>query len=86
MAAPLPLTAPEENGVTVQPLPPDGAARGWVVVGPRTRDHLARVLEAQAAPVWVALLEMSGVPEGAPYRVVVDGAHLEPLPPGSASG
>jgi hypothetical protein len=62
------------------PQPQNGHAAPWIVVGPRTRAHLARVLEQQLAPVWVALLETSGVPEGQGWRLVVDGAHLEPEP------
>ena len=49
-------------------------------MGPRTRAHLARVLEQSLAPVWVALLETSGVPEGQGWRLVVGKRHLEPEP------
>ena len=66
---------PPQNGHPASP-----SAGAWIVVGPRTRAHLARVLEQSLAPVWVALLETSGVPEGQGWRLVVDGAHLEPEP------
>ena len=61
------------------PLPPANDHLGqWIVVGPRTRAHLARVLEQSLAPVLVALLETSGVPEGQGCRLVVDSCHLSP--------
>jgi hypothetical protein len=60
--------------------PQNGHAGQWIVVGPRTRAHAARVLEQSLAPVWVALLETSGVPEGQGWRLVVEAAHLEPEP------
>lgn len=73
----LPDVAPgPPNGVP--PQAPDGASPPWIALGPRTRAQMARVLEPQLAAVWVALLETSGVPDGAPYRLVISGAHLEP--------
>lgn len=86
MAGPLPLVAPEANGAPVQPLAPGRPADSWIVLGPRLREHLGPALERAMPLVWVALLEMSGVPEGAPYRLVVDGAHIEPLPPAAVPG
>jgi hypothetical protein len=70
------------NGAQVAPLPPE-TPHQWIILGPRTRAHLARVLEQSplANPVLVALLETSGVPEGAGYRLVISAAHLEPAPP-----
>lgn len=77
----LPETAPPANGVT-PPRGPDGAAPPWVVVGPHTRAHLAALLEQSplGRGVLVALLEGSGHADGAPYRLVLDAAHLEPEP------
>lgn len=66
------------------PMPANGHVGQWITVGPRTRAHLARVLEQSLAPVWVALLETSGVPEGQGFRLVIDGAHLEPEPSGQS--
>lgn len=74
---PLEPAAPVPNGAPPQP-------GSWIVLGPRLREHLGPALERAMPLVWVALLEMSGVPEGAPYRLVVDGAHIEPLPPAQA--
>ena len=77
---------PSPRGEYAGPTPPQPAALqnghpgAWIVVGPRTRAHLARVLEQSLAPVWVALLETSGVPEGQGCRLVVGEAHLEPEP------
>ena len=49
-------------------------------MGPRTRAHLARVLERRSLSnaVLVALLETSGVPEGQGWKLVVGEAHLRP--------
>ena len=72
---------PSPRGEYAGPPPPtNGHPGAWIVVGPRTRAHLARVLEQSLAPVWVALLETSGVPEGQGWRLVVGEAHLEPEP------
>jgi hypothetical protein len=74
---------PSPRGEYAGPTPPqpqNGHAGQWIVVGPRTRAHLARVLEQQLPAVWVALLETSGVPEGQEFRLVVGEAHLEPEP------
>jgi len=71
--------APVPNGVAAQA--PTGPATQWIVLGPRTRANLAAVAERQLAAVWVALLETSGVPGEQPYQLVVDSAHLEPVPP-----
>lgn len=74
----LPQTAPPEaNGVA--PLAPTGPPTQWIVLGPRTRAQMARVLEPQLAAVWVALLEHAGAAEGQGYALVIDAAHLEPV-------
>jgi hypothetical protein len=80
-------TRGEYAGPTPPQPPPalaqNGHAGAWIVVGPRTRGHLARVLEQHptAAPALVALLETSGAPEGQGWRLVGDSCHLEPEPP-----
>ena len=66
------------------PATPNGHPKdAWIVVGPRTRAHLARVLEQSplSNAVLVALLEQSGVHEGQGFRLVVDACHLEPETP-----
>ena len=80
LAGPLPETARPEQTALPPQAAPNGHAGAWIVVGPRTRAHLARVLEQSLAPVWVALLETSGVPEGQAWKLVVSEAHLEPEP------
>lgn len=75
---------PAPRGEDAGPPPPppqNGRPSAWIVVGPRTRAQLARVLEQRMGAVWLALLETSGVPEGQPWRLVVSEAHLEPAPP-----
>ena len=75
----LPQTAPKApNGVA--PEGPTGPPTQWIVVGPRTRQQMANVLEQSLGAVWVALLETSGAPAGQDYRLVIEGAHLEPVP------
>jgi hypothetical protein len=64
----------------------EAGRQAWIVVGPRTRAHAARVLEQSLAPVWVALLETSGVPEGQGWRLVLGECHLEPEPSGPSPG
>ena len=82
--AALPTEAPSaKNGVTPQG---PGPLTQWIVIGPHTRAQMARVLEQQMGAVWVALLETSGAADGAPFRLVVDGAHLEPAPPAAPAG
>jgi hypothetical protein len=82
MAA-LPEAAPPTNGAAVAPLPPDRPPGQWLVVGPRTRQLLARGCEGAPLGVaaLVALLEASGAPDGQEYALVIDAAHLEPAPP-----
>jgi hypothetical protein len=77
----LPEAAPT-NGQAVAPTLADATGQ-WIVLGPRTRQQLARVLEQVplSAAVLVALLETSGVPEGMEYQLVVEAAHLEPVVP-----
>jgi len=83
--AALPAAAPPEpNGIA--PQGPSGPPTQWIVIGPHTRAQMARVLEQQMSAVWVALLETSGAADGAPFRLVVDGAHLEPAPPAAPAG
>ena len=77
---PLPPQAPPAEANGVLPQGPSTPPAQWIVLGPRTRAQLGAVLEQQLGGLWVALLEVSGAPEGAPYRLVVDGAHLEPAP------
>jgi hypothetical protein len=81
MAA-LPET-PTANGQAVTPLPPDHPPGQWLVIGPRTRQLLARACEGApvAVAALVAVLETSGAPEGQEYSLVVDAAHLEPVAP-----
>lgn len=76
------LEAAPTNGATptAQPLPPEGPPTQWLVIGPRTRAAMAVQVERALGLVLLALLETSGVPEGAGYRLVIDSAHLEPAP------
>ena len=83
MAA-LPEAPAPTNGVP--PQGPSGPPTQWIALGPRTRANLAAVAERQLAAVWVALLETSGVPGEQPYQLVVDSAHLEPVPPPAGAG
>ena len=75
----LPETA-SRNGAATGPEGPTGAPTQWIVLGPRTRASLAAQLERSMGVVLVALLETSGVPEQVGYRLVIEGAHLEPAP------
>jgi hypothetical protein len=78
--AALPETPPPApNGVA--PQGPSGPPDQWIVIGPRTRAQLAAQLERSMGVLLLALLETSGAPEGAGYTLVLDGAHLEPVPP-----
>lgn len=78
MAA-LPQAPPAEaNGVPARG--PSTPPTQWIVIGPRTRAHMAAVLEQPLSAVWNALLEVSGAPPGAAYKLVVGEAHLEPIP------
>jgi hypothetical protein len=47
---------------------------------------MATQVERALGLVLLALLETSGVPEGAGYRLVIDAAHLEPAPPDPPGG
>lgn len=71
-APPAPLKLPE----------PDRPPAGWVIIGPRVREQLGPQLERAMPLVWVAYLEMVGAADGAGYRLVIDAAHLEPVPSG----
>ena len=48
MSGPLPAVAPADGVAVVPEAPPGGDPGAWIVVGPRTRAHLARVLEQQS--------------------------------------
>ena len=78
--------APPAPANGISPLGPSTPPAQWIVIGPRTRTHMAAVLEQPLSAVWNALLETSGAPPGAAYRLVVGEAHLEPVPPGGAGG
>jgi hypothetical protein len=71
------------NGTTVEPLPPAGPPAQWIVLGPRTRQQLARVLEQAplSVAVLVALLEQSGAAPEEGWNLVLGEAHLEPVAP-----
>jgi hypothetical protein len=47
---------------------------------------MATQVERALGLVLLALLETSGVPEGAGYRLVISEAHLEPAPPEAPAG
>jgi hypothetical protein len=69
------------NGQAVAPLPPKPPFPGqWIILGPRTRAQLARVLEQAplSVPVLVALLEQSGSAPEQGWNLVLEAAHLEP--------
>lgn len=66
------------------PVPEAQTPPGWIILGPRLRGQMGPQLERLMPLVWLALLEMSGAQEGAPYRLCIDGAHLEPAPPNGA--
>jgi hypothetical protein len=68
------------NGQAVEPLPPAGRPAQWIVLGPRTRQQLARVLEQAplSVAVLVALLEQSGAAPEEGWNLVLGEAHLEP--------
>jgi len=81
------LPAAPPNGVApAAPLPPEGPPTQWLVIGPRTRAAMATQVERALGLVLLALLETSGVPEGAGYRLVISEAHLEPAPPEAPAG
>ena len=82
----LPATAPNGTPPVAQPLPPEGPPTQWLVIGPRTRAAMATQVERALGLVLLALLETSGVPEGAGYRLVISEAHLEPAPPEPPAG
>jgi hypothetical protein len=82
--AALPEVPVEQNGVT--PQGPSGPPTQWIVIGPRTRQQMATVLEPQLAAVWVALLETSGVAPEQEFKLVIGEAHLEPVPKAPANG
>jgi hypothetical protein len=77
----VPETAARNGAPPAAPVPPEGptgAPTRWIVLGPRTRAALAAQLERSMGVVLLALLETSGVPDGQPYTLVLEGAHLEP--------
>lgn len=74
---PLPEAPPQPEGPPPLP-PPYRHPQGWIVIGPQTRVQMAGQLERLMPVVWLALMETSGVREGAEMRLVIDGAHLEP--------
>jgi hypothetical protein len=62
------------------PVPESETPPSWIVIGPRLRAQLGPQLERAMPLVWLALMEMSGAQEGQGFRLVIDGAHLEPAP------
>lgn len=77
-AAPLGADPREPAALRRVAVPEPQQPPGWIVLGPRLREHLGPQLERAMPLVWVALLEMSGAREGEGFRLVIDAAHLEP--------
>jgi len=80
----LPEASPT-NGAAVTALPPDRPPGQWLALSAPILAALAAQNERSMGLVLLAWLGGAGVPEGAQYRLVIDAAHLEPVPPGDAA-